>query len=174
MSVYVVDKHTKSVGHLPGFKSFVRTLMDRYGVSSIDVINVAKVVLSVMKRYGRSMSIDEFYGVVDSLVDSCISGGAVDIECIRDMAKGVVQVAPHEPEAQGWVPKEVVRFLSVLRLKIVDYCMSLGDRESIDKFFDSLFKWLAETKEGVFALLDAKEAVSKGIDYAKLVKESRW
>ena len=58
----------------------MKMLRERYNLKSIDVINVVKRGLSMVKRLKPDLPIQDFYSLVDAVISQCVKSGRVDLD----------------------------------------------------------------------------------------------
>lgn len=85
MRTRVSDYRASRIGSIPRAIDFIRESRRRFGLASIDAINIFKKMFALARRVKPDMSLDDFYVVAESVLARCVTNGRVDVSLCTSM-----------------------------------------------------------------------------------------
>jgi len=147
-------------------------LRGKYNLRSIDMINVVKRGLSVVRRLKPDLPIQDFYSLVDTVVNQCVKSGRVDLDefgrllehCISKQRIREVELTPFAEEKH-----EIEELLQDVREKLVDFALKFENSGEFEEWFKA---WYNEVLSDIRLWRSIAER-AKSIDFGELMRSIR-
>jgi hypothetical protein len=146
-------------------------LRGKYELRSIDIINVVKRGLSIARRLRPDLPIQDFYSLVDTVINLCVKNGKVDLDEFGRLLEHRIR---HKVEEAGPKPlaeekREIEELLQDVRERLVDFALKLKNIGEFEEWFGA---WYNEVLSDVRLWRSIAER-AKSIDFGELVRSIR-
>jgi hypothetical protein len=168
----VSDVSPAKLRTLPGYQDFLRMLREKYNLKSIDAINVVKRGLSVARQLKPDLSIQDFYSLVDTVVNQCVRSGGVDLDEFERLLEHYI--SKHEVREAELTPlaeekREIEELLQDVREKLVNFALKFENIEEFEEWFKA---WYNEVLSDIRLWRSIAER-TKTIDFGELMRSIR-
>jgi hypothetical protein len=168
----VSDVSPAKLRTLPGYQDFLRMLREKYNLKSIDAINVVKRGLSVARQLKPDLSIQDFYSLVDTVVNQCVRSGGVDLDEFERLLEHYI--SKHEVREAELTPlaeekREIEELLQDVREKLVNFALKFENIEEFEEWFKA---WYNEVLSDIRLWRSIAER-AKTIDFGELMRSIR-
>ena len=157
---------------LPGYRDFLRELRERYNLKPIDAINVVKRGLSVARRLKPDLPIQDFYSLVDTVVNQCVKSGKVDLDEFEKLLEHYIskhKAREAEPTPLAEEKRRIEELLQDVREKLVDFALKLEDTGEFEEWFRA---WYNEVLSDIKLWRSIAEK-AKSVDFSELMRSIR-
>ena len=147
-------------------------LREKYNLKSIDAINVVKRGLSVARQLKPDLSIQDFYSLVDTVVNQCVRSGGVDLDEFERLLEHYI--SKHEVRGAELTPlaeekREIEELLQDVREKLVNFALKFENIEEFEEWFKA---WYNEVLSDIRLWRSIAER-AKTIDFGELMRSIR-
>jgi len=147
-------------------------LREKYNLKSIDAINVVKRGLSVARQLKPDLSIQDFYSLVDTVVNQCVRSGGVDLDEFERLLEHYI--SKHEVREAELTPlaeekREIEELLQDVREKLVNFALKFENIEEFEEWFKA---WYNEVLSDIRLWRSIAER-AKTIDFGELMRSIR-
>jgi len=168
----VSDVNPAKLSTLPGYQDFLRMLREKYNLKSIDAINVVKRGLSVARQLKPDLPIQDFYSLVDNVINQCVKSGRVDLGEFERLLEHYI--SKHEVREAELTPlakekREIEELLQDIKEKLVDFALKFEDIGEFEEWFKA---WFSEVLSDIKLWRSIAER-AKTIDFGELVRSIR-
>jgi polyhydroxyalkanoate synthesis regulator phasin len=168
----VSDVSPAKLSTLPGYQDFLRMLRGKYNLKSIDMINVVKRGLSVARRLKPDLPIQDFYSLVDAVINQCVRDGRVDLDEFERLLEHYI--SRHKVEEVGLTPlveekRKIEELLQDVKEVLVDFALKFEDIEEFEEWFKA---WYNEVLSDIRLWRGIAER-AKSIDFSELMRSIR-
>jgi polyhydroxyalkanoate synthesis regulator phasin len=157
---------------LPGYQDFLRMLRGKYNLKSIDMINVVKRGLSVVRRLKPDLPIQDFYSLVDAVINQCVRDGRVDLDEFERLLEQYIskhKVGEVELTSFAEEKRKIEELLQEVKEVLVDFALKFEDIEEFEEWFKA---WYNEVLSDVRLWRGIAEK-AKSIDFGELMRSIR-
>jgi polyhydroxyalkanoate synthesis regulator phasin len=157
---------------LPGYRDFLRVLRERYNLKPIDAINVVKRGLSVARRLKPDLPIQDFYLLVDTVVNQCVKNGKIDLNEFAKLLEHHLskqRIREVELTSLAEEKRRIEELLQDVREKLVDFALKLKDIGEFEEWFRA---WYNEVLSDIKLWRSIAEK-ARSIDFSELMRSIR-
>jgi len=147
-------------------------LREKYNLKSIDAINVVKRGLSVARQLKPDLPIQDFYSLVDTVINQCVRSEGVDLDEFERLLEHYI--SKHEVREAELTPfaeerREIEELLQDVKEKLVDFALKFEDIGEFEEWFKA---WYNEVLSDVRLWRSIAER-AKSIDFGELMRSIR-